>query len=217
MKLDILFEDRQILVVYKPKGILSQPDGSLKEDLYTQIKKYLQEEYQKERVYLGLVHRLDHNTCGLMVYAKTSKAAKRLSEDIVNHHFEKKYLALVEGEICQKEWKELSHRLKKNFKIRKAYVDESGVEAILEYRSVGVYEKQHQKVTLVEIILKTGRFHQIRAQFEALGHSLCGDVKYGGNPLFQKDYYLEAYSLSFDHPVSKEKLHFERKTFSKAE
>ena len=94
----VIYEDNHLLVVYKPYGILAQADGSLKPDILTLAKAYLKEKYQKPgNVYLGLVHRLDINTEGIMVLAKTSKAAKRLSADIAQHDFGKKYLAVVEG------------------------------------------------------------------------------------------------------------------------
>lgn len=205
-KITILFEDNHLLVVYKPKGILSQRDCSNEEDMVTLLKKYLKEQYHKEgEAYLGLVHRLDRNTSGVMVFAKTSKCAKRLSAQIQNHQFEKKYHAVVEGVL--KEDGMLRHFLSKNASLKKAYIDEkNGLEAVLFYHVLEVRENK----SFVEISLKTGRFHQIRAQFSAIGHPLYGDVKYGSKQTISNENFpLEAYHLSFYHPISKKLMTFE--------
>ncbi len=209
--LDIIYEDNHIIVCYKPKGILSQADGSSKKDMLTILKEYLKEKYHKPgNVYLGLVHRLDLNTSGIMVFAKTSKAAKRLSLQIQNHQFEKKYIAIVEGKIENKEFLELKSFLKKDEQQKKSLISKDGQEAILYYKSRKNYIDFNIEVSEIEIILKTGRFHQIRAQMASIGHPLLGDVKYGAKP--QKDFEmpLQAYSLSFYHPTTNELLRFER-------
>ncbi|MDE6655917.1 MAG: RluA family pseudouridine synthase [Anaeroplasmataceae bacterium] len=206
--LNILYEDNHILVVIKPKGILSQADGSDKEDMLSLLKNYIKEKYQKPgNVYLGLVHRLDLFTSGIMVFARTSKAASRLSEQIQKHEFIKKYLAVVEG-IVEEDKTLISHILK-NEKEKKSYVDSKGQEAILSYTVL-----DHRKdCTLVDITLETGRFHQIRCQFSSMGHPLYGDSKYGSKHVISSyDFPLEAYSLSFLHPVTKKRLTFEHKT-----
>lgn len=208
--INILYEDNHILVVEKPRGILSQGDGSDKEDMLTILKNYIKEKYNKPgNVYLGLVHRLDINTRGVMVFAKTSKAASRLSEAIKTHSFQKKYKALVEGVFDSNETKTLKHYIYKDEKEKKSYVSKDGLEAILEYTPISSRKIQNTMVTEVEILLKTGRFHQIRCQMAAIGHPLYGDKKYGSkNMIDPLEFPLCAYSLSFMHPVTKEEMTF---------
>ncbi len=209
----IYYEDNHIIVVYKEKGILSQADGSDKLDLLNILKDYIKEKYNKPgNVYLGLVHRLDINTSGIMVFAKTSKAAKRLNEAIKNHDFNKKYIATVEGTITNKEYITLKSILKKNEKEHKSYISKEGQEAILEYRLIKNYKINNKDVSDIEINLKTGRFHQIRCQMSSIGHPLYGDFKYGSkNKIDENNFPLEAYYLSFIHPVTKELLEFRSK------
>ncbi|MDE7161505.1 MAG: RluA family pseudouridine synthase [Anaeroplasmataceae bacterium] len=206
--IEIVYEDNHLLVAVKPKGVLSQADGSNKEDMLTLLKAYLKEKYQKPgNVYLGLVHRLDLFTSGIMVFAKTSKAASRLTAQIQNHQFEKKYLAIVEGNLQEEGL--LKHTLSKNEAEKKSYFDPQGQEAILEYKVV----EHREDRTLVDITLKTGRFHQIRSQFSLIGHPLYGDKKYGGKQTISyENFPLEAYSLSFYHPVTQKLMKFEHKT-----
>ncbi|HIT43510.1 TPA: RluA family pseudouridine synthase [Candidatus Avacholeplasma faecigallinarum] len=210
--LDIMYEDNHIIVCYKDKGILSQKDSSNKLDMLTMLKAYIKEKYNKPgNVYLGLVHRLDINTSGVMVFAKTSKAASRLSEDIKNHKFEKKYLATIEGHIYTLEYTKLKCKLLKSESEKKAYVDSNGQESILYYKALKNYQINNCDVCDVDIILKTGRFHQIRASFAHINHPLYGDVKYGSkNKVDSLKFPLQAYSLSFFHPITKEWLTFEK-------
>ena len=207
--IEILYEDNHLLVVLKPKGILSQADGSDKPDMLTMLKEYIKEKYQKPgNVYLGLVHRLDLFTNGIMVFAKTSKAASRLSDQIQNHLFVKKYLAIVEGNLESSGT--LIHFLSKNEQEKKSYLDPKGQEAVLEYK---VVEHRTEEATLVDITLKTGRFHQIRSQFSLIGHPLYGDHKYGSKKEIEYTQFpLEAYFLQFLHPVTQEPMVFEHKT-----
>lgn len=206
----IFYEDNHIIVVYKEKGILSQADGSDKLDMLNLLKKYIKEKYNKPgNVYLGLVHRLDINTSGVMVFAKTSKAAKRLNEMIKNHDFKKKYIATVEGAIDNREYVTLKSFILKNEKEHKSYINKNGQEAILEYRLIRNYVINNKDVSDIEINLKTGRFHQIRCQMSSIGHPLYGDFKYGSkNKIKEDEFPLEAYYLSFVHPVTKELLEF---------
>ena len=208
--MDILYEDNHIIVVYKEKGILSQADGSDKPDMLTIIKEYIKVKYNKPgNVYLGLVHRLDINTSGVMVFAKTSKAASRLSLDIKNNKLHKRYYCVVEGNINSDG--KLIDYLSKDESIKKAYVDNNGKEAILEYKVIKNYKIDNNEVTLLEINLITGRFHQIRCQLSNSGHPLYGDKKYGSK--YSIDYLefpLEAYHLEFSHPTTKETLVFEK-------
>lgn len=203
----VIYEDNHLLVVYKPYGILAQADGSLKPDILTLAKAYLKEKYQKPgNVYLGLVHRLDINTEGIMVLAKTSKAAKRLSADIAQHDFGKKYLAVVEG---LPQGSTLENYLSKHENERKAYVTgpDMGKLAKLSFQVLRTWTIANQLLSIVDISLETGRFHQIRCQFAHSGHPLYGDTKYGSKNIVNTAV-LQAYSLSFRHPISKEMLTF---------
>lgn len=202
--LNIIYEDNHLLVVLKPSGVLSQADSTNDLDMLTLLKDYLKEKYHKPgNVYLGLVHRLDRMTSGIMVFAKTSKCASRLSEQIRNHQFTKKYYALVQGSIpnCGI----LENYLIKDEKKVKSYVvtKELGKFASLEYRKI----KENEGNSLVSILLHTGRHHQIRVQFANFGHPLIGDALYGSKS--SCDLMLHAYYLSFMHPVTKENLVFE--------
>ncbi len=210
---DILYEDNHIIVCVKPRGILSQEDISGKEDMLTILKDYIKEKYNKPgNVYLGLVHRLDINTKGIMVFARTSKAASRLSEAIKEHTFVKKYIATVEGEISNTEYITLTNYLKKDENQKKSFIAKDGSLAELRYKSLKVYKIEGTVVSDVEIELKTGRFHQIRCQFAGIGHPLYGDTKYGSK-IKKDDFFipLTAYHLEFPHPTTKEILKFEIK------
>ena len=206
----ILYEDNHILVCVKPKGVLSQSDGSDKPDMLTILKNYIKEKYNKPgNVYLGLVHRLDINTSGVMVFAKTSKAASRLSDAIKMHEFQKRYKAVVEGTFDSLDTITLTHYIYKDEKEKKSYIREGGQKSILEYTPIKSYKIQNTPVTLVEIGLMTGRFHQIRCQMSYIGHPLYGDKKYGSkNTISAMEFPLCAYRISFPHPITKEVLTF---------
>lgn len=200
-KVKIIYEDNHLLVALKPSGILAQSDGSKTEDMLTLLKQYLKEKYQKPgNVYLGLVHRLDKPVSGLMVFARTSKAAARLSEQIRNHQFEKEYLAIVEGTV--KETDTLEDYLEKKDFHGVISTKEKGKYASLTYHLLAT-KKNH---SLVEIKLKTGRYHQIRVQFASRGWPLLGDEKYGKKGAFPIA--LQAHQLAFFHPITKEKMTF---------
>ncbi|MCR5231754.1 MAG: RluA family pseudouridine synthase, partial [Acholeplasmatales bacterium] len=206
--LNVLYEDNHIIVCIKEKGILSQEDISGKDDMLTIVKKYIKEKYLKEgNVYLGLVHRLDINTSGVMVFARTSKAASRLSKAINDNEFKKEYHALVEGRFESNTTQTIKSYLRKDEKERKAYIDDNGKYAELSFQPIKEYSIDNNMVTLINVKLKTGRFHQIRCQMASIGHPLYGDKKYGSlNP--NDKYYLCAYSLSFPHPITKEIMTF---------
>ncbi len=206
----ILHEDNSVLVVVKPQNIPSQADSSGDLDLLTLLKQYLKEKYQKPgNVYLGLVHRLDRPTGGVMVFAKNSKSAERLSKQIVEGEMSKQYLVAVVG--CPKERKaHLTHYLKKNALTNNVYVatfgDHDAKRAELDYE---VLETYADSVSLVKVQLGTGRSHQIRVQMQAIGCPVFGDVRYGGDSLLKGgNLALWAYKLEFNHPVSKERMVF---------
>ena len=204
----ILYEDNHIIVCIKETGILSQADSSDKIDMLTLLKDYIKQKYKKEgNVYLGLVHRLDINTSGVMVFARTSKAAARLNDAINNHKFNKKYHALVEGKFENLEKQTLVSNIYKDEKQKKAFIRKDGKEASLDFIPIKQYKINNQDVTLLDIVLHTGRFHQIRCQMASIGHPLIGDIKYGSKNN-NEFYYLCAYQLSFPHPITKEMITF---------
>ena len=204
-KLNILYEDNHIIVVEKPFNILSQADNTGDKDMLTIIKEYIKEKYNKPgNVYLGLVHRLDRPVGGVMVFAKTSKAAGRLSDQIRKNEFGKTYLAVVHGIIKEKEGTYKDYLKKCDNGNTVVTNSKDGKLSILNYKVVDInYEK---KETLVEIKLETGRHHQIRVQFASRGYPLCGDQRYG--KMDNTQIALFAYKLEFTHPVKKERMNF---------
>ena len=208
--LKIFYEDNHIIVVQKPNNVPSQEDKTGDEDMLTIIKKYIKEKYNKPGdVYLGLVHRLDRPTGGVMVFARTSKAAARLSEQIRNKQIKKKYIAVCDGKL-EKEKDTWQDFLLKNERTNISKVVLKGTknakEAILDYELINYSEKTD--LSTVKINLYTGRHHQIRVQFASRGHSLFGDQKYGVRGR-GKQLRLWAYYLSFIHPITKKVMEFE--------
>lgn len=176
----IIYEDNHLLVVEKPVNMLSQEDISGDEDILTLLKEYMKIKYDKPgNVYLGLVHRLDRPTGGVMVFAKTSKAAGRLSKQIRDRQFGKKYMAVIHGAPDIKQQKGLEHYLIKDRARNIVSVVDKKVEgaqkAVLDYEVI----QEVSNLALVKVRLHTGRSHQIRVQLAALGHPLYGDQKYG--------------------------------------
>ncbi len=205
---NILFEDNHLLVVLKDQNLACCPDDSKDENLLDLLKAYLKTAYQKAgNVYLGLVHRLDRPTGGVMVFAKTSKAAARLSEQMKTGDFEKKYLTVLHGSLDPAEGT-LEGWLKKNAVNNMVYLCPQGTDgakyARLDYRTLALYGKY----SLAEIKLHTGRSHQIRVQTAGAGHPVFGDMRYGGETAQKGKLALWAYSLSFTHPVTKERMRF---------
>ena len=204
MMLNILYEDNHIIVVVKPSGILSQEDMTKDPDMVTMLKQYIKEKYNKPGdVYLGLVQRLDRMTSGVMVFARTTKAASRLSDQIRNHSITKKYYAIVEGETKTEEI--LENYLIKDEVLVKSFVTtkEKGKFASLEYKLVNT--SCHN--SLVDVSLHTGRHHQIRVQMSNINHPLLGDSLYGSKS--KCNMHLHCYYLKFIHPTTKEELVFE--------
>ncbi len=203
--LDVLYEDNHIIVVVKPFNILSQSDDTNDIDMLTIIKSYLKEKYNKPgNVYLGLVHRLDRPTSGIMIFAKTSKAASRLSKEIIENKVNKKYLAIINGTLIKKEGTFEDYLLKDKDFNSKIVDEKTGKYAKLNYKIL----KEKDNLSLVEIELITGRHHQIRVQFASRGYPLYGDQRYGIED--RKQLALYAYYLSFIHPVTKEKMEFKK-------
>ena len=213
--LKILYEDNHIIVVVKPAGIPVQQDKTSDLDMLTIIKAYLKEKYNKPgNVYLGLVHRLDRMVGGVMVFAKTSKAASRISEYIRQKNVKKRYLAIVNGKMdVTGDVVELKDYLVKNERLNMSRVVDKSVkgskESILEYKVIKNFKYNNKEYSLVDIDLHTGRHHQIRVQFANISHPLYGDIKYGNkiNKVGQ-NLALFSYYLSFFHPTKDEYLEF---------
>ena len=208
-KIKVIYEDNHIIVVEKPVNVPSQSDKTGDMDVLSMIKEYLKEKYHKSgNVYLGLIHRLDRPVGGVMVYAKTSKAAARLSEQVREKMMEKKYLSIVDGKM-EKESNILEDYLWKNESTNLSKVVKEGTKnakyAKLEYKVIK-YEKEID-LSVLEIKLYTGRHHQIRVQFSSRNHSIYGDQKYGTRGK-GKQIALWAYELSFEHPITKKRLTF---------
>lgn len=211
MNLNILYEDNHIIVVVKPMGVLSQAGEMDKLDMVNLLKQYLKEKYDKPgNVYLGLVHRLDLNVSGVMVFAKTSKAAKRLSEQVRSHDLGKKYIAIAKG-VFETKSSILEDYVVKDDALRMAVIsnEKSGKLAKLRYQVLDEMIIDEQTYSLLDVELITGRFHQIRFQLANNSHPLYGDVKYG-NADMNNDFFigLHSYSLTFKHPTTKETLTF---------
>ena len=208
-KLNVLYEDNHVIVVEKIINVPSQGDKTGDVDMLSIIKDYLKEKNNKPgNVYLGLVHRLDRPVGGVMVFAKTSKAASRLSEQVRVKEFEKKYLVIVNGKV-EPQKGEFEDYLLKNERANMSKVVPKGTKnskyANLEYEVLKYDEEIN--LSVVKVHLHTGRHHQIRVQFSSRDHSIYGDQKYGGRG-HGKQICLWAYSLSFIHPVTKERMEF---------
>lgn len=205
-KINVLYEDNHLLVVEKPVNIPVCEDDSRDDDLLNLLKIYIKEKYNKPgNVYLGLVHRLDRPVGGVMVFAKTSKAASRLSEQVRDNKLDKCYYAVLDGKIDSNG--ELVDYLVKNHKKNMSFVTskDKGKFSKLNYNLVSY----KNGFSLVDIKLETGRSHQIRVQFSSRRFPLVGDAKYNPNSDNKTSIALFAYKLSFYHPVTKEKLSFE--------
>ncbi len=203
---DILYEDNHVLVAIKPANMLSQGDVTGDTDMLTVLKEYIREKYHKPgNVYLGLVHRLDRPVGGLMVFARTSKAAARLSAQMREHHMGREYLCVVCGEAEDKFTLTdyLVHDPIAN-KERVCEADEKDSKiAILHGRCI----ERREGMSLCVIRLETGRKHQIRTQMSNIGLPLWGDNRYGhGIP--GQQIALWGYKLTFEHPVTRQKMTF---------
>ncbi|HIY45453.1 MAG TPA: RluA family pseudouridine synthase [Candidatus Borkfalkia excrementipullorum] len=207
-ELNILHEDNHIIVVLKPQGVPTCGDESGDDSLLEQVRRYIKETYNKPgNVYVGLIHRLDRPTGGVMVFAKTSKAASRLAEQMRSGDFEKRYLAVLAG-VPKEPQAKLVNYLKKNAVNNMVYVcpptTDGAKMASLEY----FVKEEKGGCALVEVKLHTGRTHQIRVQMANIGAPVYGDMRYGGENAKKGNLALWAYSLTFTHPVTKERLRF---------
>ena len=205
----VIYEDNHLLVVEKPVNILSQGDDTNDKDMVNLLKNYVKEKYNKPgNVFIGLIHRLDRPVGGVMVFAKTSKAASRLSEQVRNKSFKKTYRAVIHGTMNKKE-DTLKDYLYKNKKTNMVSVvnknHKEAKNAELDYETL----QSKNNFSLVQIDLKTGRPHQIRVQFASRKHPLFGDQRYGQdvNKVGQQ-IALWSYKIEITHPTTKEKMEF---------
>ena len=207
--LKVIYEDNHIIVVEKPPNVPSQADKTDDIDMLTIIKEYLKEKYHKPgNVYLGLVHRLDRPVGGVMVFAKTSKAASRLSNQVREKIFKKEYLAVVDGKLEKKEgtledylYKDERNNISKVVSKEKKNAKYAKLDyKVLAYNNV-------KNLSLLKINLHTGRHHQIRVQLSNFRHSIFGDQKYGTRGR-GKQIALWAYELTIEHPITKEQMVF---------
>lgn len=206
--MDILFEDNHVIVVIKPQNIPSMPDESGDKDMLTMVKEYIKEKYNKPgNVFVGLVHRLDRPTGGIMVFAKTSKAASRLSEQIKSGDFKKTYYTICKG-IFRDKSGTLINYLKKNEKTNTVSVvpmtTTGAKKAELKYTVL----QEVKGYSLVEVKLISGRGHQIRVQLSHLGYPIVGDQKYGGEGMAKVALNLFAGELVFNHPTKGDLMRF---------
>lgn len=215
--LNVIYEDNHIIVVVKPISILSQADKSCDMDMLTLVKAYLKQKHNKPGdVFLGLVHRLDTMVGGVMVFAKTSKGASRLSESIRNKQFVKKYYAIVNGKLDLKSNVKLQNWILKDPVTNMSKVVPEGTKdaklAILEYSAIKNYIYNKKDYTLLDINLLTGRHHQIRVQLANISHPIYGDTKYGKDENIKSgNIALFSYYLSFPHPTLKNIMEFQFK------
>ena len=231
MDIKIVYEDDALLIIDKPAGMVVHPgSGNYSGTLLNGMAYYMQQKFpgidEKTLPRFGLVHRIDKNTSGLLVMAKTSDAASHLSKQFFHHTIERKYVALVWGDLPNDEGTIVAHvgRNQRFRKLFEAYPDgEYGKEAITHYTVL----ERFNYVTLVECKLETGRTHQIRVHMKHIGHTLFGDITYGGDKILKGTVFtkykqfvdncfhicprhaLHAQQLGFIHPTTKKQMNFE--------
>lgn len=206
MKTEILYEDKQLLVINKPAGLATQSARMSEPDVVSELKNYLAGKNPGKAPYLGVIHRLDQPVEGILLFAKTKQAAAGLSGQ-----FLKQYLTLVEG-IPAESSRKLINYLQKEGNLAKITEEGKGQKAVLTYKTL---ESSGQEYSLVEVTLETGRFHQIRVQLAGQGHSILGDRKYGsekalalGRDLSLQTLALCAYKCAFTHPITGKAMEF---------
>ncbi len=205
--MNILYEDNHIIAVEKPVNIPVQADSSGDDDMLTLLKGYIKQKYNKPgEVFLGLVHRLDRPVGGVMVFARTSKAASRLMPQFATHRAKKRYAAIVQGE--PKPFERLESFIKKDGATGNAIISSSPSDgakpAALEYARL----TKRNELSLVDVELFTGRHHQIRAQLANAGLPIWGDQRYNGAATAGQQVALWAYSLTIEHPTLKKEMTF---------
>lgn len=204
MKLDVIYMDNHLMVVNKPQGLLSQADETGDIDLVTLAKEHLKKKFNKPgNVFVGLVHRLDRPASGVMALARTSKAASRLSAQFRDNQPKKRYFAMVEGD-CEGEGVCSNYLIKRDKRVCVTSKNTpSAQHAELSWRAVA----WKSRLTLVEVLLKTGRPHQIRTQLSHMGFPILGDFKYGAKrELDGRNLALHCFFLSLSHPVKDETM-----------
>ncbi|MEI0700292.1 RluA family pseudouridine synthase [Brachyspira intermedia] len=211
-----LYEDNHIIVAVKPPNIPTQGDITGDISFFENVKDYIKIKYNKKgNVFLGLVHRLDRPVSGVIVFAKTSKAASRLSEAIRDRKFEKTYYAVVNGIFLEKEAKLENYLIKKTNKlgnIAQVVFENTKNAKIAKLKYNVIKENVIKNLSLLNIELETGRFHQIRVQLSNIGHVIYGDRKYGSYIKYDRNdvpLALFAKSLKFPHPTKDEEIYVE--------
>lgn len=218
MNFKVEYEDNHLIIVNKRAGLLTQGDQTQDITLLDEVKQYIKVKYDKPgAVYLGLIHRLDRPTSGLVILAKTSKALTRMNKMFQSREVNKTYLAVTEG-TPQEPKALLKHYLVRNPKQNKSYAydfeKKDSKLAKLEYTT----RKKLDKFSVLEIKLFTGRHHQIRSQLSAIGSIIKGDLKYGAKRSNKdKSICLHSYTISFIHPVSKENIFVKGQPYSDTE
>ncbi|WP_411842510.1 RluA family pseudouridine synthase [Salinicoccus sp. HZC-1] len=205
MHINVLYEDNHLLIVEKPVNLPVQEDSSKDKDLLTILKEYIKEKYNKQGdVYLGLIHRLDRPVGGAMVFARTSKAASRLSNELRKHQIYRTYAAVTRGHLPKNHGRLIDYLWKDRRKNIVSVTEEDkkdAKKAVLDYKALS----NHKKGSLVEVELKTGRSHQIRVQLANQGTPLYGDQKYGQHVNKPGEQIaLWATRLSVKHPTKDE-------------
>ena len=207
--LNVIFEDNHLLVVNKPAGLVSQGAATGQPGLVEQAKSYLKQTYHKPgNVYLGVVSRLDSLVSGVLVLARTSKAAARLTEQFRSGTVQKTYWALVDHPLPTQQGRLVDHLIKDESKKKVVVVDSRAAnakQAMLEYRRLA----GNDKISLCEINLLTGRKHQIRVQMSANDAAILGDRKYGSRLGFDIGIALHSRQLALDHPTTRERMQFD--------
>ena len=216
--IEILYEDNHVIACVKPVNVLSQSDSTGDEDMLSSVKAYIKNKYNKPGdVFLGLVHRLDRPVGGVMVFARTSKAASRISEQIrTRNFFDKKYLAVLKG-IPKERKGEYTDYLLKNERtntvsvLSKGEVNDKAKEAKLMYEIIETVKNDYGIFTLVQVELYTGRPHQIRVQFASRKTPLFGDMRYGDHSAAKENgLALWSKSIDFQHPTLDKIIHVEK-------